>query len=132
MNYTLSTTTTTHYTEAIASGESERETFPRLTSDGIGMIDTVFIRSLEKLAWQFEILDGSYNVIHKQTFTEEDAIEQEISEVTYYFYSASNLGWAIPRSVPSASVSANLRNMSVTAKTAGTSGEVLVQLQICK
>lgn len=132
MNYTLSTTTTTHYTDALAKGVGETETFPGLRGDGIGKIETVIVKSLEKLAWQIEVLDKNGNIVHKQTFTENDAIEKAISEVTYYFYSKSDLDWAIPLTIPNVTVEVTLRNMSETSKTAGTEGAVLVQLQICK
>lgn len=123
INYNISSTSTSHYTEALDQFESEQEDFPGFAGDGCGFVAHVAVRSLENLAWGVEILDNDDNILQSVTFTEEEAKVNVVSSVTYYYYNRE-VRWSIP--LTRRAVQVALRNNSSTAKTAGTSGAVTV------
>lgn len=131
-NYVLQTTTTTHYTGALAEGAVEIETFPGLRGDGQGEITAIEIESLQNLDWQVELLDQSNAIKHATRLIAANATEYTISGVKKYYYSVTDLNIPIPFEAGYNTVLIGLRNMSSTAKTAGAAGAVKVTLVIQK
>jgi len=126
-NYPLNSTPATHYTTAIAAnGGTETETFPGLRADGLGSIKTVRIKSKENLEWQVEILNDDSEILYAHRFATTDATT--IGGIRYY---TASVDWLIP-SLGIAGVIVGIRNMSGTAKTAGTNGALTLTLIIEK
>ena len=134
INYKLETTSTSHFTSAIAANGTtpEIETFPGLRGDGLGEITSICIESMENLDWQVELMNQSYAVKEKVLFEASHATEYTISGVKKYYYSATDLNIPVPFEGGYDTVLVGLRNMSTTAKTAGTAGALTVTLVVQK
>ena len=135
-NYTLSSVNGTHYSTAIAAGAVEKEDFPALRGDGVGIIRTLSVKSEDNLAWQVELYDKNGFIIDKHEFTESEAQAVVESAVTYYYYTKNLIEWNIPLTVPQVVVSIGVRNKSGQAKKATNTttgaGTLILTLNIIK
>lgn len=133
--YKRSSTSTSHYTTAIGAGSIELETFPGIPADGTATIRSLAISSKENRAWGIEVYDNTGLLMFKHNFEETDGNQHG----GYYNYFIGNLEWYLPHTTAHAesaslfnkkgsggAITVGLRNNSGTAKTAGTSGAVIV------
>lgn len=127
--YNLETTSTSHYTGALAIGVAESESIPGLRGDGKGCIKNIILESAENLSWQIELYDKDGDVLAYKTFAVGDGYQVS---GTNYRYQASDLDWAIPLTVPNTTVEIGIRNMSAQAKSASTDGAITMRLTIVK
>lgn len=131
-NYIVKSVAGTHYTGALNIGQAEIEAMPGLRGDGCGCIIGLQVRSKQKLAWRVELLDKDSDVLAAHNFTEEEGIQITVSGNTTYQYTTVLDEWLIPPTAPNVTVNVALRNMSSTAKSAGTNGAVVVAMTIEK
>lgn len=127
MTHPVKSVAGTHFTTAIAPSNVETETSLGIRGDGKGCISAITIRSKENLAWQVEVYDANDTPL-VYPFEAPDATESG----DYFYYSATDLDWPIPLTIPYETVTIGIRNMSGTAKTAGTAGELVVTLVLKK
>ena len=132
IGYTLKAASATYYTTAIAGGGGiEIENFPALRSAGIGEITGITVQSVEKRAWAVEVQDYDENILSRHAFTEDEAVQVSVDDANLYTYYVSlDTPWPIPLIQGYETTPVGLRNMSDTAKTAGTDGAVTVILHV--
>ncbi len=126
INYSLSSTSTSHYTTELSQYETETESFPGIAGDGEGFIKAIAVNSAENRAWYVEIYDVNDVIIYAKSFSESDGIQ--IDNVTYYYFAETE----IPIPLTRKALVIGLRNMSTDAKTVGTDGAVTLTLTIAK
>ena len=124
--YAVSTTATSHYTGALIQDAVESETIPGLRGDGQGAIKSIAVKSKQNLAWQVELYDDDGYIIEKHAFGESDG-----TLASSWYYYAQSVDWGIIQSLSDV-VAMGIRNLSVTAKIAGASGQVVLTVRFTK